>query len=160
MLLNFSSLCLCNLTETDDYAEIVDEEDTYTMPSSKYLQPSTFRILQSKSELRTLYLSPCWRRNLALPLKLGVFFLFSLRICSQENIHCALFCCLFPIKMRGAAWSCMWLHRNHLALFREARWVLAHNCQNISKNINAVVSSAALQEVKIPAQQLVPVHLT
>jgi len=23
-------------TETDDYAEIIDEEDTYTMPSSKY----------------------------------------------------------------------------------------------------------------------------
>lgn len=28
-----------NVTETDDYAEIVDEEDTYTMPSSKYLIP-------------------------------------------------------------------------------------------------------------------------
>lgn len=24
-------------TETDDYAEIIDEEDTYTMPSSEYL---------------------------------------------------------------------------------------------------------------------------
>lgn len=36
--MNFFSPCLCNVTETDDYAEIVDEEDTYTMPSSKYLQ--------------------------------------------------------------------------------------------------------------------------
>lgn len=34
-LLNFLSPCLCNVAETDDYAEIVDEEDTYTMPSSK-----------------------------------------------------------------------------------------------------------------------------
>ena len=30
-----------NVTETDDYAEIVDEEDTYTMPSSKYLIQSS-----------------------------------------------------------------------------------------------------------------------
>lgn len=28
-------VCVSNVTETDDYAEIVDEEDTYTMPSSK-----------------------------------------------------------------------------------------------------------------------------
>ena len=27
-------MCVC-FAETDDYAEIVDEEDTYTMPSSK-----------------------------------------------------------------------------------------------------------------------------
>lgn len=30
-----------NVTETDDYAEIVDEEDTYTMPSSEsFIQSS------------------------------------------------------------------------------------------------------------------------
>uniref|UniRef100_A0A8C2FBE1 Uncharacterized protein n=1 Tax=Cyprinus carpio TaxID=7962 RepID=A0A8C2FBE1_CYPCA len=28
--------CFCLPAETDDYAEIIDEEDTYTMPSSKY----------------------------------------------------------------------------------------------------------------------------
>lgn len=27
--------------ETDDYAEIIDEEDTYTMPSSKYTHTDT-----------------------------------------------------------------------------------------------------------------------
>lgn len=30
-------VCVCHVSETDDYAEIVDEEDTYTMPSSKSL---------------------------------------------------------------------------------------------------------------------------
>lgn len=46
MLLNFFSPCLCHLTETDDYAEIVDEEDTYTMPSSKYLQLSPSKFIR------------------------------------------------------------------------------------------------------------------
>lgn len=30
-------------SETDDYAEIVDEEDTYTMPSSKWHIPFLFQ---------------------------------------------------------------------------------------------------------------------
>lgn len=34
-LLNFSPPVFVYVAETDDYAEIVDEEDTYTMPSSK-----------------------------------------------------------------------------------------------------------------------------
>lgn len=31
----FSSPLSSDAAETDDYAEIIDEEDTYTMPSSK-----------------------------------------------------------------------------------------------------------------------------
>lgn len=31
------TLTVYSLSETDDYAEIIDEEDTYTMPSSEYL---------------------------------------------------------------------------------------------------------------------------
>lgn len=41
--LTFSNISASFPTETDDYAEIIDEEDTYTMPSSK--QASGF-ILQ------------------------------------------------------------------------------------------------------------------
>uniref|UniRef100_A0A4W5JJF7 non-specific protein-tyrosine kinase n=1 Tax=Hucho hucho TaxID=62062 RepID=A0A4W5JJF7_9TELE len=33
----------CVSTETDDYAEIIDEDDTYTMPSSKFISPSPAR---------------------------------------------------------------------------------------------------------------------
>lgn len=36
--------CFLFFSETDDYAEIIDEEDTYTMPSSKHT--STKRCLQ------------------------------------------------------------------------------------------------------------------
>lgn len=50
--MNLFSPCLCNVTETDDYAEIVDEEDTYTMPSSKYLQPSPSEFIRTNLNLR------------------------------------------------------------------------------------------------------------
>uniref|UniRef100_A0A8C7R557 Focal adhesion kinase 1 n=1 Tax=Oncorhynchus mykiss TaxID=8022 RepID=A0A8C7R557_ONCMY len=33
----------CVSAETDDYAEIIDEDDTYTMPSSKFISPSPAR---------------------------------------------------------------------------------------------------------------------
>uniref|UniRef100_A0A3Q1HNF4 non-specific protein-tyrosine kinase n=1 Tax=Acanthochromis polyacanthus TaxID=80966 RepID=A0A3Q1HNF4_9TELE len=37
-------LCVSNVTETDDYAEIVDEEDTYTMPSTRDYEIQRDRI--------------------------------------------------------------------------------------------------------------------
>uniref|UniRef100_A0A3B4XU74 non-specific protein-tyrosine kinase n=1 Tax=Seriola lalandi dorsalis TaxID=1841481 RepID=A0A3B4XU74_SERLL len=37
-------LCMCIVTETDDYAEIVDEEDTYTMPSTRDYEIQRDRI--------------------------------------------------------------------------------------------------------------------
>uniref|UniRef100_A0A8C2WIC2 Focal adhesion kinase 1 n=1 Tax=Cyclopterus lumpus TaxID=8103 RepID=A0A8C2WIC2_CYCLU len=38
------SLCVSHVTETDDYAEIVDEEDTYTMPSTRDYEIQRDRI--------------------------------------------------------------------------------------------------------------------
>uniref|UniRef100_A0A669CYZ5 Focal adhesion kinase 1 n=1 Tax=Oreochromis niloticus TaxID=8128 RepID=A0A669CYZ5_ORENI len=45
-LLLFFSHCayVCHVTETDDYAEIVDEEDTYTMPSTRDYEIQRDRI--------------------------------------------------------------------------------------------------------------------
>lgn len=40
--------CVSLVTETDDYAEIVDEEDTYTMPSSKFKLLFQSNICQPK----------------------------------------------------------------------------------------------------------------
>uniref|UniRef100_A0A4W3JLG8 Focal adhesion kinase 1 n=1 Tax=Callorhinchus milii TaxID=7868 RepID=A0A4W3JLG8_CALMI len=40
-----------SLAETDDYAEIIDEEDTYTMPSSKYNTPRDYEIQRERIEL-------------------------------------------------------------------------------------------------------------
>uniref|UniRef100_A0A3Q1IIG4 non-specific protein-tyrosine kinase n=1 Tax=Anabas testudineus TaxID=64144 RepID=A0A3Q1IIG4_ANATE len=44
---------VCNVTETDDYAEIVDEEDTYTMPSMSYgvVEARDYEILRDRIEL-------------------------------------------------------------------------------------------------------------
>uniref|UniRef100_A0A8C1SSW8 non-specific protein-tyrosine kinase n=1 Tax=Cyprinus carpio TaxID=7962 RepID=A0A8C1SSW8_CYPCA len=42
--------CFCLPAETDDYAEIIDEEDTYTMPSSKY-PPQDYEIQRDRIEL-------------------------------------------------------------------------------------------------------------
>uniref|UniRef100_A0A671KN24 non-specific protein-tyrosine kinase n=2 Tax=Sinocyclocheilus anshuiensis TaxID=1608454 RepID=A0A671KN24_9TELE len=39
-----------SVSETDDYAEIIDEEDTYTMPSSKY-PPQDYEIQRDRIEL-------------------------------------------------------------------------------------------------------------
>uniref|UniRef100_A0AAQ5YPL4 Focal adhesion kinase 1 n=1 Tax=Amphiprion ocellaris TaxID=80972 RepID=A0AAQ5YPL4_AMPOC len=47
-------LCVSNVTETDDYAEIVDEEDTYTMPSSKsygVVEARDYEIQRDRIEL-------------------------------------------------------------------------------------------------------------
>uniref|UniRef100_A0A7N8YD22 Focal adhesion kinase 1 n=1 Tax=Mastacembelus armatus TaxID=205130 RepID=A0A7N8YD22_9TELE len=45
ILLFFYLHCgVCNITETDDYAEIVDEEDTYTMPSTRDYEIQRDRI--------------------------------------------------------------------------------------------------------------------
>uniref|UniRef100_A0AAQ4QJD2 non-specific protein-tyrosine kinase n=1 Tax=Gasterosteus aculeatus aculeatus TaxID=481459 RepID=A0AAQ4QJD2_GASAC len=44
-------LCASRVTETDDYAEIVDEEDTYTMPSSKYSLSRDYEIQRDRIEL-------------------------------------------------------------------------------------------------------------
>uniref|UniRef100_A0A673G7T8 Focal adhesion kinase 1 n=1 Tax=Sinocyclocheilus rhinocerous TaxID=307959 RepID=A0A673G7T8_9TELE len=45
--------CLCSRGKTDDYAEIIDEEDTYTMPSSKYPHscPQDYEIQRDRIEL-------------------------------------------------------------------------------------------------------------
>uniref|UniRef100_H2T0L4 Focal adhesion kinase 1 n=1 Tax=Takifugu rubripes TaxID=31033 RepID=H2T0L4_TAKRU len=43
-LLNVFSPSVCPVTETDDYAEIVDEEDTYTMPSTRDYEIQRDRI--------------------------------------------------------------------------------------------------------------------
>lgn len=63
VLLNFFSPCLCNVTETDDYAEIVDEEDTYTMPSSKYLQPSPSQFIRTNLNLRCCICYPAAKES-------------------------------------------------------------------------------------------------
>uniref|UniRef100_A0A8B9KG55 non-specific protein-tyrosine kinase n=1 Tax=Astyanax mexicanus TaxID=7994 RepID=A0A8B9KG55_ASTMX len=41
---SFSPPSLCSLIETDDYAEIIDEEDTYTMPSTRDYEIQRERI--------------------------------------------------------------------------------------------------------------------
>uniref|UniRef100_A0A674MVQ4 Focal adhesion kinase 1 n=1 Tax=Takifugu rubripes TaxID=31033 RepID=A0A674MVQ4_TAKRU len=52
-LLNVFSPSVCPVTETDDYAEIVDEEDTYTMPSISYgvVEARDYEIQRDRIEL-------------------------------------------------------------------------------------------------------------
>ncbi|KAM7373277.1 hypothetical protein PAMP_008142 [Pampus punctatissimus] len=44
VMLEIELLCVLTVTETDDYAEIVDEEDTYTMPSTRDYEIQRDRI--------------------------------------------------------------------------------------------------------------------
>uniref|UniRef100_A0A8B9KIR1 non-specific protein-tyrosine kinase n=1 Tax=Astyanax mexicanus TaxID=7994 RepID=A0A8B9KIR1_ASTMX len=51
---SFSPPSLCSLIETDDYAEIIDEEDTYTMPSTECYgldQARDYEIQRERIEL-------------------------------------------------------------------------------------------------------------
>lgn len=107
------------------------------MPSSKYLQPSPFEFLRTNLNWRHWICYPAAEDSYSyltlVSLTVWMLFLFHLSFCSEGNIYSALLCCLFPIKIRGAALSCMRLRRNRLAVFREARWVLLTTVKILAK---------------------------
>lgn len=95
MLLNFFSPCLCNVTETDDYAEIVDEEDTYTMPSSKYLQPSPFEFIRTNLNSRHCICHPAAKESFCIINVVSVILILLKVLLSGKHLFCSI---LLPVS--------------------------------------------------------------
>lgn len=80
---------LCS-AETDDYAEIIDEEDTYTMPSSKFQCTLQAVYLTSgkghRSSLCTCAFAPAISGPLRPSAAHRVFILVSVPVCAGDKL--------------------------------------------------------------------------